>query len=530
MENNERKWLPNLENSIPKEAYGYKLCMYTIALEAWRRGLKVKFYNIYIDGKRRVRYTISNGEKKYEFAVSRGGKVTKEATNICLDKALTKKYLKKGNVCIPMGYKFNKNDSLESILQQLKNTPYPLVVKPVDSSAGRGVFTNITNNEELVEAITTLTDNLKVEDIIVEQYVQGSDYRIYVIGDKVVGAVTRVPAFVCGDGKLTVKQLIAEKNKKRKQNPYTHGRLIKIDRDLKKHLKKTNITLSYIPEKGERINLREKSNVSSGGEPTEITSELTENVKKLAVDAINAVPGLHQGAVDIVADLKSDIGYVLEINSKAQISMHTFPESGTAQDVPSAIIDYYFPETVNNKKINNSYFDFKSVLKPLENNLIKEVGIPSAPKLNYNAFKYTICGKVQRVGYRNWVVKKAGALQLNGFVQNIENGSVQIIVSGKKNNLEEFDKIISDTAPRKANVQDVTCEKYSRPVKLGFEIIRPNLTEKQVDRLIYENISLKKEYRKLLKKYNRVLKKYNSVLKSRAWKSIEFFRKLLGRS
>jgi acylphosphatase len=42
----------------------------------------------------------------------------------------------------------------------------------------------------------------------------------------------------------------------------------------------------------------------------------------------------------------------------------------------------------------------------------------------------TITGRVQGVGYRYFVLKRAIELGLNGFVQNLPNGSVYVEVEG----------------------------------------------------------------------------------------------------
>jgi len=47
-------------------------------------------------------------------------------------------------------------------------------------------------------------------------------------------------------------------------------------------------------------------------------------------------------------------------------------------------------------------------------------------------------GKVQMVGYQNFVYRVAKSLEIAGIVENLEDGSVRIIAEGKRKNLEEF--------------------------------------------------------------------------------------------
>ncbi|WP_078594233.1 acylphosphatase [Evansella clarkii] len=507
-----KKWLQHLENAVPKEAYGYKLCMYTIALEGWRRGLDLKFFNIYIENKVTVRFSLGSGDKEFKFAVSRGSIVTSEAIRICVDKTRTKDYLFKAGVSVPQGKNFTEETSDETIVNYSQTLGFPLVLKPSDGGMGKGVIPNIKNESEMKEALQYVRGDLNYKEVIVEQYVKGDDFRIYVVGDRVAGAVTRIPANILGNGKNTINELIKFKNIERKKNPYLYSRLIKKDRELLNFIKAAGYTLDSVPEEGKRIFLREKSNVSAGGDPVEITEELTPEIKNMAINAIKAVPGLVQGAVDMVVDKKNNTGVVLEINSKAQIAAHLYPEKGNAQDVPAAIIDYYFPETIDNqgKKLSNYYFDFKSILSPLSNGLMKEVKVPPAPKYNYPVKKYIISGKVQGVGYRKWLQKKALSLKINGYVKNLKNGKVVIFAAGRKENIHTFTDIINNQSPKKAKVRKVKESDGNKPVKVGFEIIQTE--EKPGGKWI------SKENEMLRKELEQTQKKYENMKNSNSWR------------
>ena len=49
-----------------------------------------------------------------------------------------------------------------------------------------------------------------------------------------------------------------------------------------------------------------------------------------------------------------------------------------------------------------------------------------------------VTGKVQMVLFRDFVQKKARALELVGFVENMDDGSVQIVAQGIKERLEKL--------------------------------------------------------------------------------------------
>ena len=46
-----------------------------------------------------------------------------------------------------------------------------------------------------------------------------------------------------------------------------------------------------------------------------------------------------------------------------------------------------------------------------------------------NSYKFTVTGKVQGVWYRKYVAKVAKELDLVGYVKNLENGNVEVVVN-----------------------------------------------------------------------------------------------------
>src|SRR5699024_7010840 len=114
----------------------------------------------------------------------------------------------------------------------------------------------------------------------------GNDYRLYVVGDQVVGAILRIPPNIIGDGVNTIETLIESKNEERKFNPRLSNCPIKMDQETIDYMKHSGNTLSAIPKKGQIIYANNKGNVSIGGDPIDVLDELSENIKKTAVKAL----------------------------------------------------------------------------------------------------------------------------------------------------------------------------------------------------------------------------------------------------
>jgi acylphosphatase len=68
-----------------------------------------------------------------------------------------------------------------------------------------------------------------------------------------------------------------------------------------------------------------------------------------------------------------------------------------------------------------------------------------------------ILGFVQNVGFRQFVKKNAGKLNLKGYVQNLPDGRLEIVVGGQKENIERLIKVC-EKGPFLSEVKSVVIE------------------------------------------------------------------------
>ena len=462
---------------------GFNLDAYLMALEGWRRGLTLTWYldpseetDMKIIGFNPLgkSFSLKNNEtgKVHYFYRSRGDLVSNEAVDIVQDKYKTKQMLLEAGVPTPKGFKFEKNEKIEQIIEKFnqEGLNYPVVIKPVFGSLGKGVIINIKNKEELKNAlIETNNSEDRYNSYVIEEHIEGEEFRLYVIGDEVVAATKRVPANVVGDGKSTIKELIEEKNKLRKENPYLRKKLIKIDDSVENFIKNKGLSLESIPEKDELVYLKGPSNIAAGGDPIDATDRISAVAKTVAVSAVKAIPHLIHAGVDIIVNKEE--AYIIEINSTADIVLHLFPIEGHPRNVPEKIIDYYFPETISNKNAKtNIYFDYREIRKILSNHLAQEITLTDAPKGNLYMIRYIVSGKVQKVGYRKWIKEQAVKQGLHGYTRNLSNGNVVVVVgSDNEEKLKKF-KELCKKGPKKAKVEQIKELDWTTPIKLGFEI------------------------------------------------------------
>lgn len=484
------EWLPHLTNSIPNDARGYAVSTYSIALEGWRRGLKLKFIN---ENRRKseIKFSLSSKDKEHSFVVSRGDFTTVKTAQLCKDKHLTKQYLSKAGVPTPEGALFEKDKTFDEVVAYGNKLGYPIVIKPSNGTGGRGVFTNLKNESELRSAAKYIREKIGYSELVVEKYFKGVDHRVYVVADEVVGAFIRIPANVIGDGKSSVSELIKKATLERDKNPALFRRPIRIDKDLTDMLAEKNYDLKSVIQKGERVFLKSTANVSTGGDSVDVTDELSDEIKNIAIQAVAAIPGLKHAGIDILVDKENNTGSIIEINTQASINSHLFPMEGKARDISKALIDLYFPETKSSIDLSKPlyFFEYQNVFETFQNGYAKEYIIPPYPTSEVASTRFIVEGKIHEVGYEEWVRRQARILKLNGYVKMLKSMKLSVVVSGNLNNVNKFRDIIKNKAPKKANIISVKEGKRSSPIKVGFEILPPESKESYNESIESEIIS-----------------------------------------
>ena len=73
---------------------------------------------------------------------------------------------------------------------------------------------------------------------------------------------------------------------------------------------------------------------------------------------------------------------------------------------------------------------------------------------NLKAYKIIVKGRVQRVGFRYYILDLAQELNLSGYIANLPDGSVEIFIQGPNEKLNEFKSKISE-APAPAKIKDI---------------------------------------------------------------------------
>lgn len=251
---------------------------------------------------------------------------------LTIHKDLTHKLLRKYHLSTPKTFLIGKNDDPEKLLNRL--TP-PYVVKESSASASINVFTDIARKKEAIKIIKSLLK--KVNFIVAQSMAYGKEYRVTILGDKVIGVLQLIPPYIVGNGKNKIKDLIAKKSKKTPQP-------IKVDFDLIKTIKKEGFSLKDVLPKNKKVCLRTHSLLAEGGEMRDKTDDIHPKIKNICIKASKIV-NLNLAGFDILCnniskDPDKQNFTILEINGRPDLYIHYIPNYGKSRDVIKKILNF----------------------------------------------------------------------------------------------------------------------------------------------------------------------------------------------
>ena len=265
------------------------------------------------------------------------------------NKVVTKKVLAEKTFRVPKGYEVSSLDEAIQKFNYIKNKP--IVIKPKSTNFGLGItiFKNGTSSlENYSKAVEFALKEDK--DILIEEFIEGTEYRFFVIEGKTEAVLLRVPANVVGDGKHTIRELVEIKNSNplRGDAKKTPLKKIELGEIEKLQLAEQGLNFDSILPKNEVAYLRENSNISTGGDSVDKTDAVHESYKKLAVEITDAMMAKVCGVDLIIPDITEEINGenygVIEANFNPMMMMHIYPHSGKSRRLSLNVLKMLFPE------------------------------------------------------------------------------------------------------------------------------------------------------------------------------------------
>ncbi|MEK7526818.1 MAG: cyanophycin synthetase [Patescibacteria group bacterium] len=206
------------------------------------------------------------------------------------------------------------NRDIHAAYQYARKLGFPVFVKPNSKSGGVAVA-KVHSKRDFYQALRRAFKEDRVA--LVQKVVEGRDYRLVVLDDKIISAYERIPLAVVGDGKSTIRQLLESKQEHfRKINRDT---LIRIDDyRIAMNLRRRGLDFDSVMPIGEKAQLLDNANLSTGGDSADVTDIVHQSFKEIAVKLARDM-GLRLCGVDLIirGDINEPVGeyWVIEINS-----------------------------------------------------------------------------------------------------------------------------------------------------------------------------------------------------------------------
>ena len=271
------------------------------------------------------------------------------------NKTVTKKILADAGFPVPPGDEFT---SLEQGLAY-----YPLikgkqiVVKPKSTNFGLGI--SIFQEPASLDNYKKALEIAFAEDtaVLVEEFIPGTEYRFFILDGRCESVLLRVAANVVGDGKHTIRELVAQKNANplRGRDHRSPLEIIKLGDIEQLMLTQQGYAPDDILPEGKKVNLRRNSNISTGGDSIDVTETIDSSYQELAA-AMATSMGAWACGVDLIIPDKTQPASkekphftCIELNFNPAMYIHTYCAEGPGQAITPKILDKLFPEVATSQ-------------------------------------------------------------------------------------------------------------------------------------------------------------------------------------
>jgi glutamate--cysteine ligase len=304
--------------------------------------------------KRGVSFEILDRKENF-VRLARNGNIqyVKQATKTSLDnyasilamenKQVTKKILGETGIRIPKGLEYTEAEKAKADFSFFEGKP--VVIKPNQTNFGIGITIIKDNMDESVfhRAIDIAFDHDTT--VLIEEFIEGKEFRFFVIGNEVAGILHRVPANVTGKDGMSIRELVHLKNQDplRGKGYRTPLEKIHLGEAEAMFLNSQQKNFEYVPAEGEVVYLRENSNISTGGDSIDFTDDIPLSYKQIAISAAAAlnvtITGLDMIIKDHTQDADAGNYAIIELNFNPAIHIHCHPFKGKNRKLNEKLLD-----------------------------------------------------------------------------------------------------------------------------------------------------------------------------------------------
>ena len=266
------------------------------------------------------------------------------------NKTVTKKILSAAGFLVPAGAEFSTLEEGLAYYPLIKNMP--IVVKPKSTNFGLGIsiFQAPANRDSYPKALEIGFS--EDSSALVEEFIAGTEYRFFVLDGKCEAVLLRLAANVVGDGRHTIRELVAFKNTNplRGRDHRSPLEMIELGEIELLMLAQQGYKADDVLPQGGQVFLRRNSNISTGGDSVDVTETMHTSYKELAAEMAAAM-GAWVCGVDLIipnstlpASKNNSNCTCIELNFNPSMYMHTYCAEGPGQSITPKILAKLFPE------------------------------------------------------------------------------------------------------------------------------------------------------------------------------------------
>lgn len=259
------------------------------------------------------------------------------------NKTVSKFVLKNAGIRVPEGSSFHTKEEAYQSYSEFRDLKK--IIKPVTTNFGIGIEVSESGDAEGEFRRKIDRSFQHSQSIIIEEFVEGPEYRFLVLGGETVAVCNRVPANVKGDGIHSISDLVDKKNEDPRRGIGHRTPLEKIQKKETERevLESAGWKWDSIPKIGEVVYLRKNSNISTGGDSVDWTDSVNPSFKTIAENAARSVGAAICG-VDIIStgiqeQPNANNHAILEINFNPVLYIHDYPYEGKNRGVAGKVLD-----------------------------------------------------------------------------------------------------------------------------------------------------------------------------------------------
>ncbi|APZ44462.1 GNAT family N-acetyltransferase [Acidihalobacter ferrooxydans] len=301
--------------------------------EARRRGIGVEVLDAEADY-----FALTLGGRRIVCRQALTELTTAVAMSRCDDKEVTRRLLERAGLRVPQQMRVDDMDAAKAFLSRLGR----VVVKPARGEQGAGIAVDVRDEQTVEHAIVDARHICAT--VLLEEFVEGEDLRIIVIGYEVVAAAVRRPPSVVGTGRHTVRQLIQALSRRRRAA--TSGEsTIPLDGETERCVRLGGYGLDDVLPAGTALLVRKTANLHTGGTIHDVTPELHPALAEAAIAAARAID-IPVTGIDLLVPSVSGPEYaIIEANERPGLANHE------PQPTAERFVDLLFPQTANRESL-----------------------------------------------------------------------------------------------------------------------------------------------------------------------------------